>query len=243
MNAFIFPPRYAFITFVLILVFANAACASAPQPAAPMAPAPSLTQSAAAAPTSQPTQIPAIPESRRLTLEFPAKMRAGVEGDIIRLTLEVDDLGNVTPTAQVGGNVVVGETVQIPNLYETHQVTAEAKLDLAGFSVQPPDAIYEPLKRGQSVTFYWSVRPQETGKYRGIAWLHLNFENRLTGEKDRVAISAQRIEIEAVDFFGMSVNVARASGAVGSIVGGVIGFPFLEDIVKFVFKRKKKKKR
>jgi hypothetical protein len=170
-------------------------------------------------------------------------MRAGVEVDIIRLTLEVDDLGNITPTAQAQGNVVVGETIEIPDLYETHNVTAEARLDLAGMQVQPADAIYEPLKRGQSATFYWSIRPQETGLYRGTVWLHLNFADKSTGEQSRVAVSAQIIEIEAVDFFGLSVNLARASGVAGSVVGGVLGFPFLEEILRFLFKRKSHKKK
>jgi hypothetical protein len=71
--------------------------------------------------------------------------------------------------------------------------------------------------------------------------LHLNFENRSTGEKDRVPVSAQIVEIEAVDFFGLSANVARTGGVIGSVVGTVIGFPFLEDIVKFLFGRRKKK--
>ncbi len=66
-------------------------------------------------------------------------MRAGVESDVVRLTLEVDDLGNITPTAQIEGNVVVGETIEIPDLYETHNVTAEARLDLAGMQVQPAE--------------------------------------------------------------------------------------------------------
>ena len=187
-----------------------------------------------------PTTKPAINESRRLTLEFPSKMRAGVEGDIVRLTLEVDDLGNITPTAQIDGNVVVGETIEIPDLYETHNVTAEARLDLAGMTVQPSGAIFEPLKRGQPVTFYWSIRPQETGVYRGTVWLHLNFVNRSTGEESRIAVSAQIVEIEAVDFFGLSVNLARTSGVIGSVVGGVVGFPFIEDIIKFLFKKKKR---
>ena len=168
-------------------------------------------------------------------------MRAGVEGDVIRLTLEVDDLGNITPTAQFEGNVITGETIEIPDLYETHNVTAEAKLDLAGMEVRPSEAIFEPLTRGQSVTFFWSIRPDETGVYRGTVWLHLNFADKSTGEESRIAVSAQIVEIEAVDFFGLSVNVARTSGALGSIVGGVIGFPFLEDIFKFLFKRKRNK--
>jgi hypothetical protein len=35
--------------------------------------------------------------------------------------------------------------------------------------------------------------------------------------------------------------VARTSGVIGSIVGGVIGLPFIEDIIKFLFKKRKKK--
>ena len=244
--------KYFIICFsLLILTLAAIACgAGSSAPAAPASgeqPAPTqfaslATQSVVAA-TSQPTQIaaaPAIPEARWLTLEFPSKMRAGVEGDVVRLTLEVDDRGNITPTAEISGNVVVGKTVEIPDLYDTHNVTAEAELDMAGMTVQPAGAIYEPLSRGQSVTFYWSVVPQDVGKYRGTVWLHLNFANKLTNEASRIAVSAQIVEIEAVDFFGLSVNLARASGVVGSLVGGVVGFPFLEDIIKFLFKRRRR---
>lgn len=167
-------------------------------------------------------------------------MRAGVEGDIVRLTLEVDDLGNITPTAKVEGNILTGETIQIPNLYETHNVTAEARLDLAGMTVQPPDTIYEPLSPGQSATFSWSIHPQEPGVYRGTVWLHLRFVDRLSGEESRIAISAQIVEIEAVDFFGLSVDLARTSGVLGSIIGGFLGFPFLEEILRFVFKKRGK---
>ncbi len=223
-----------------MLVLVSIACVGSVESAAP---APALPVVESTSQSAQPTQIaaaPAIPETRRLTLEFPPKMRAGVEGDIVRLTLEVDELGNITPTAQIEGNVVVGETVEIPDLYETHNVTAEARFDIAGMEVQPPEAILEPLTRGQSATFFWSIRPQEPGTYRGTVWLHLNFVDKSTGEESRIAVSAQIVEIEAVDFFGLSVNVARTSGVLGSIVGGVVGFPFIEDIIKFIFKRRRK---
>ena len=235
----IFSSRNIFIlSSALMLILASIACAGSVDSAAPALPIVESTSQA-----SQPTQIaaaPAILEMRRLTLEFPPKMRAGVEGDIVRLTLEVDELGNITPTAQIEGNVVVGETVEIPDLYETHNVTAEARFDIAGMEVQPPEAIMEPLTRGQSATFYWSIRPQDPGKYRGTVWLHLNFTDKSTGEESRIAVSAQIVEIEAVDFFGLSVNVARTTGVIGSIVGGVVGFPFIEDILRFIFKRRRK---
>ena len=233
-----FPSSKIFLlSSALMLILASIACAGSVESSAP---APASTEPAIAS-TSQPTQIaaaPAIPETRRLTLEFPIKMRAGVEGGIVRLMLEVDDLGNITPTAQIEGNEVVGETIEIPDLYETHNVTAEARLDMAGMLVQPADAIYEPLKRGQPATFYWSIRPQEPGIYPGTVWLHLNFADKLTGEQSRIAVSAQIIEIEAVNFFGLPVNVVRAIGVIGTFIGGVVGFPFIEDILKLLFKKK-----
>jgi hypothetical protein len=243
-----FPSRKIFLlSAALMLILASIACGassspgSTPQPLQPGAPESASTEPVIAS-TSQPTQIaaaPEIPETRRLTLEFPSKMRSGVEGGIVRLMLEVDDLGNITPTAQIEDNVVVGQTIEIPDLYETHNVTAEARLDMAGMLVQPADAIYEPLKRGQSATFYWSIRPQEPGIYSGTVWLHLNFADKLSGEQSRIAVSAQIIKIKAVDFFGLPVNVVRSLGVIGTFIGGVVGFPFIEDILKFLFKKKK----
>ena len=236
--------RFSILLSVSALIFAALACSdgtvATPQAASPTSLAP-IAESTSQPENPESDSAPAILETRRLTLEFPSKMRAGVEGDIIRLKLEVDDLGNITPTAQFEGNTVVGETIQIPDLYETHNVTAEANLDMAGMLIQPADAIYEPLKRGQSATFFWNIRPQEPGIYRGTVWLHLNFEEKSTGEQSRIAVSAQIVEIEAVDFFGLSVNLARTSGVIGAVVGGVIGFPFIEDIIKFLFKRRKKR--
>lgn len=206
-----------------------------------------LTQASIPTPEASQTQVPsaspAIPETRRLTLEFPPKMKAGVESDIVFLTLVVDEFGNITPTAQTGGNVVVGEVVKIPNLYETHNITAEARFDIAGIDVQPSGPIYQPLTRGESVTFYWSVRPQATGKYRGTVWLHLNFVERSSGEESRMALSAQFVEIEAVDFFGFSVDFVRTSGVVGSVLGVIVGFPFFDDVVKYLWNRRKKRKK
>lgn len=233
----------------LTLIAVSLACAGsnagAPQPAEGGNPEPTQgvisTQSAPEIEVPPPAaQSPAIPEQRRLILEFPPQIRVG-DSDIISLKLEVDKLGNLTPTAEVEGNVIKGETIVIPNLYDTHYVTAESRLDMAGMEVRPPDLISEPLLPGQSVTFYWSVRPSETGVYRGTAWLILKFVDKVSGEESERAISAQRVEIEAVNFLGLSANFARTAGTVGSFVGGIIGFPFFEDIVKFIFKRRRKK--
>jgi len=185
-----------------------------------------------------PTQPPAIPERRSLTLEYPPYMRAG-DSDIVRLTLEVDDLGNVVPTAQIDGNVVTGEVVEIPNLYKTHNVIAEAKFDIAGMQISPSETISQTLSQGQSVTFYWSVRPQEVGTYRGTIWFYLRFVDKVSGEESQKTVSAQLVEIEAVNLFGLPASLVRTFGGIGSVVGAVVGFPFFEDIIRFIFGRRK----
>jgi hypothetical protein len=209
---------------------------SSNQPGAVQATAP-LPSELATSSSPQITALPALPERRRLTIEFPPRMRAG-DSDVVRLTLEVDELGNVTPTAQIGGNVITGEVVEIPNLYESHQVIAETRFDIAGLEIRPAELVSEPLSPGSSVTFYWSIRPPEVGDYRGTIWLYLHFVNKLNGEESRKTISAQIVEIEAVNFLGLSGSFARTTGVVGSVVGTVIGFPFLEDVVKIILKKR-----
>ena len=188
--------------------------------------------------TPSATAIPVIPERRRLTLEFPRYMRAG-DSDVVRLTLEVDDLGNVVPTAEIEGNVVTGEVVEIPNLYLTHHVVAEAKFDIAGVQVSPSETISQTLSEGQSVTFYWSVHAQDVGNYRGTVWFYLRFVDKVSGEESQKTVSAQLVEIEAVNLFGLLASLVKTVGGVGSVIGSIVGFPFFEDIVKFIFRRRK----
>jgi len=198
-----------------------------------------------AAPSTSPTSVPAtfqpaIPERRYLKLEFPPQIRAG-DSDIIRLTLEVDDQGNIVPTAEVEGNIVTGEVIEIPNVYETHHVIAEARFDIAGLEVRPTELISEPISQGQTAVFYWSIRPGGTGVFRGTIWLYLRFVEKSSGEESRKTVSAQMVEIEAINFLGIPVNVARSFGVVGSVVGTVLGFPFFEDIVRFLLRKRQKK--
>ncbi|MEO8356501.1 MAG: hypothetical protein ABI621_11340 [Chloroflexota bacterium] len=242
MNKLPFSSRSLFplLAAVLVLGLSILACASSAPEAEPAASEPTLPAPVVGGTVVPATPQSALPERRFLTLEFPPKIRAG-DSDIIRLTLEVDDLGNVTPTAELDGNVVTGEVIEIPNLYETHHVVTEARFDVAGMDVRPTELISAPLAQGQPAVFYWSVRPGEVGVYRGTIWLYLRFVDKSNGEESRKMVSAQIVEIEAVNLLGLSTNVVRATGLVGSLVGTVMGFPFFEDIVKFVFGRWKRR--
>jgi hypothetical protein len=242
---------FIFISVLLIgLAFIVAACAggaaATEEPAAPAPEEPVVApQQTSSAPTqlapTQPvpaTYVPAIPERRRLTLEFPQQIRIG-DSDRVRLTLEVDDAGNIIPTAEVEGNVVTGEVVEIPNLYETHNVIAEAKFDIAGLQVVPPETISQTLSQGQSVTFYWSVLPKESGVYRGTIWFYLRFVDKVSGAESQKTVSAQLVEIEAVSLLGLPLGVVKRFGGVGSVIGAILGFPFIDDILKFILGRRK----
>lgn len=230
------------IATVLLLGLALVSCAS------PGAPAPLPTEAPAESPEEEPSPgegetapgPAAIPERRMLTLEYPPGIRAG-DSDVVRLTLEVDERGNLTPTAEVDGNIIEGEVVEIPNVFETHNVLAQARLDMAGMEVRPAGEINEPLRPGQSVTFYWSVRPEDVGNFRGTVWFYLTYIPLDGSPESRQAISAQVIEIQATSFFGMQAGLARVLGLVGTALGSVLGMPFLEDSLRWLWRRIKRK--
>jgi len=170
------------------------------------------------APTPEVTPVPAVPEERLLILEWPPKIRVG-DSDLIILTLEMDEEGNLSATAQFADHQVKSTQVQITNLYDTHDVVAQARLDMAGVEYSPKGEISEPMRPGVPVKFSWSVLPRQVGSYRGTIWLHLQFIPLDGGESSRQALSAQVIDIDAVNLFGMAGAPARVVGAIGTIVG------------------------
>jgi hypothetical protein len=225
---------FALTAFALLLAL-QLACG-----AGSSAPAPSA---AIATRVARPTQAdtielpPAVPETRMLTLEYPPAIRAG-DSDRVRLTLEVDNQGNLTPTVSIEGNVTHGEVLTIPNVYDTHNVLAEARLDLAGVDVRPSETVSETLLPGQKVTFYWSVKPEDVGNYKGTVWFYLHFVPKdVTGVESRQALSAQTIEINSTALFGVKAGVARWLGLAGTVLGSVLGFPFAEQVLQWVWKR------
>jgi len=191
--------------------------------------------------TPAPTAMPAIQEPRLLSLEWPARLRVG-DSDTIRLTLEVDESGSITPTALIEGHETRGERVFIPNLYDTHTVMVEARLDIAGLTYTPTSEVIESLLPGQSVKFFWSVKPQDVGRYRGTIWLHLHYlPKTLDAQEVRLALSAQLVEIEAVNFLGLGGGAARITGWLGTALGSILSLDKLFDLAVGLFKRQRRK--
>jgi len=136
--------------------------------------------------------------------------------------------------------VVTGETIEIPNLYDTHYIIAEARFDMAGVEIIPAETVSEPLLPREKATFFWSVRPEKTGQYRGTVWLYLRFTPKAGGDSLTRTISAQFIEINATTFMGLKAGPARWLGALGTFISGVLGMPFFEEVVKWLWGKRKK---
>ncbi len=247
------PARFSQVRVLCLLILLLSGCMGGPvgsggnTGAEPVPVAPTLmltpTQPPGEAPGVQP-EMPqpagAIPEQRLLTLEWPPQVREG-DSERIYLTLEVDEAGRITPVARSEGHETRGELVDIPNLYETHSVFADARLDLAGVEISPGPEQTEALRPGQPLIFGWNIRPEDVGTYRGTVWLHLRFVPRDPGgQEDRILITAQEIEINAVNLFGLGGTPARLLGGVGALLGSILG---LDNVLSWAVGAIKKRKR
>jgi hypothetical protein len=213
------------------------------EPLQPGAPPPADTPSAVD-PTRLPTQVMSIPtqtsplalqERRLAVLEWPSSIHVG-DSDVLTLTLQIDQSGNLTPTAQISGHKVTGETIYIPDLYDTYNLVAAARLDLAGVEVTPQGMVSQPMRPGQKIFFSWSISPDQLGRYRGTLWLYLNLVPKNGGEPDQLTLLAPQIEIESVSVLGLPGPVARWGGVAGSSLSLVFGFPFIESLLKKMWK-------
>ena len=167
---------------------------------------------------------PAVPEERQLTLQWPATLRQGDANHFVVLRLAVAEDGIVTPTVALIGDESSTEPVLIPNVYETHNVMAEARLDIAGLAVAPDEQVSLSLRLGETVEFRWNVRAGEIGTYRGTVWLYLRFLPLDGGPESREALKAMDIEIRTVNFLGIGGPAARLMGAAGVFIAGLFGY-------------------
>jgi hypothetical protein len=56
----------------------------------------------------------------------------------------------------------------------------------------------------------------------------------------RRTISSQLIEVEARQLLGMKAGTVRVVGSLGAFLGTVLGFPFADDLLKWLWRRIKR---
>jgi hypothetical protein len=203
--------------------------------------APSDTPSAQDTPLPQMTAIStkssplALQERRLAVLEWPSSIHLG-DSDVLTLTLLVDQAGKLTPMAQIGGHKVTGQTVYIPDLYDSYNLVAVARLDLAGVQISPQGMVSQPMRPGRDIFFSWSISPDQLGQYRGTLWLYLNLVPKNGGNPDQLTLLAPEIQIESVSVLGLPGPVARWGGVAGTSLSIVFGFPFIESLLLKLWK-------
>ncbi len=246
------------LTGILFISLLIASCAAAEQPGSP-APSPTEVKtfefviptalatpgpSKETPPPVQPSSVPqpaSLQEKRLLAIEWPSSIRVG-DSDIIRLTLQVDAQGQITPSVEVSGHQLLGKEISVPNLYDTDNIIAEARLDMAGLQISPDGAVRQTMLPGQTLVFYWSVSPSQAGSYRGTLWVYLDLVPKAGGNTDQRTLIADRIDIQSNTVFGLSATTARWFGAGGAVFSSILGFPFLEKILEKLWKRLHKEK-
>ena len=170
----------------------------------------------------------AAPDKQALTLLFPPRIRVGEIG-VVRLTLDVDALKDLIPPGETDSSTIG----------DTQTFITEARFDLPGINVRPTELISAPVSSGQTAVFYWTLRPNEVGKFRGTIWLYLRLVDKQTGQESRETLSAQIVEIESVKLLGLPLNRVRTIGLLGALIGFILCFPFLSAIAG-IFIRKRR---
>ncbi len=176
-------------------------------------------------------------EARRLVTEWPEVVRVGDPAPI-RMLIEPAEPGVPGVTLDEDPNQVQADENPGQNRTEKYQTVAEARLELEKMEFRPTGEISEALLPGKSARFSWSVRSSEEGFYPGTIWLHVQYIPRNGGDELRKVISAQTIEIQAEEFLGLSGNSARILGAIGLVLGAMIGLDIFSLIPKWLSSKK-----
>jgi len=160
----------------------------------------------------------ALLEPRLLTLDWPK---------IIRL----DDMATILLTLTVDVDGRRSGTIPLADVYAGYNVIAEAELDLPRLQVHPPGVVSQPLLPGQSITFSWSVRPGEVGRYSGKVWFTLRFvpSGQANNPESDLPVAALPVEFEVDSIAGLSGGSARLLGIIGTFLGLILALPFLVD--------------
>jgi len=108
------------------------------------------------------------------------------------------------------------------------------RFDMAEWKFVLPTWSGELLSRGSSVT-RWSIYPPRWVLYCGHLWFYLRFVDKSIWRRKPKTISAQTVESRTL---GLSGSLAKDHRRRVGSIGTVIGLPFLEDILKFILKKR-----
>lgn len=219
----------------------------APPPAeAPAAPIvatspPTISTATAAAPAPpRPSPTPEALHQRIVEVEWPPRMRLG-DSDIIRLAFIPSPEGGYIPTVEFEEHEVEITAVPIPaERFERYYVYATANLHAVGFDVEPGEFPPQEVLIDQPTSWRWSIKPREAGEHRVNLRLILRWEPReaaLEAKASEQLVWSDSLSIMVTTTLGLNARQANLMGTGGSILGGILGLPFGEEGLKWVYRQ------
>lgn len=173
-----------------------------------------------------------------LILSWPGVLRVG---DVYKVRMTYDAVARDVLIQDVGDSSA-DETEQ--NRFSN--LLSEAHLDVVGLEVVPAGSVMEPYRPGKSLKYFWKIRAKQSGDFRGMVWLLINFvpfESNDHGKplfENHIPITAQKIEFKAVKLWGLSGPQARIVGGIGISLGVLMCFKMIYSIIEKCIKFIKK---
>jgi hypothetical protein len=177
-----------------------------------------------------PANAAAVHPVRALRLEYPERIRLK-DRALVRLAFEVEPQGATTAPNP--------DSTDDSTVDAAHPI-AEARLEVPGALVRPPDSIHEALVPDRSLDFSWTVVLSAPGEYGGNAWSFLTIQEESSARSSRIALGAQTVQMQSITLLGMGGEAARIVGGLSLIVGLVLGLPFVEVGARWTARRRKR---
>lgn len=157
-----------------------------------------------------------IGSSNILVLDAPTRIRTG-DPDYIQLKILPDGLEE--GTSYTPNNEGKNQNEGFADIYSTHNLLAETRLELDGMLFDLTGNIVIPFRPDQMLSIYWNVQPEKSGVYQGVVWLHFQYVAKNGSETLRKMVSRQSFAMTSVNFVGLRGDMARFAGGIGILVG------------------------
>jgi hypothetical protein len=169
----------------------------------------------------------AFNDSYRLSLTVPKTLRLK---DLTSVKVIYEPIPSASPVDQVDesrNSEINAALIKEPD--SNYGVYVNTQLELDGMQVIPSDVISQPMIRGKDLAYDWQITAISAGINSGTLWLSLRVVPFEGGESITRTLSAQKVEIQVTDFWGMDGQTARLAGCFG--LGLALVF-FITDLLR-----------
>jgi hypothetical protein len=162
------------------------------------------------------------PPQGTLILEYPGQVKAG-DSALVRLRIvpkKIAFAGGLSEESEVmqAQPLPLDPGAALPLLIQT-------RLELVGATVSPEGDLTSPWSTEAGVGFAWAVGELTGASAQGTAWTFQIPAGSAVLTGDRMAISAQPVEMKNTSLLGVSGPAARASGTIATVFAAILSLP------------------